>query len=82
MKTEDKQKIREDIHGYLDRTMDRLEEKYDKVNFRVGEAREKTDRYIHDNPRKSLLMAVGAGVVAAIFAMGLMKHRRCRHGSC
>ena len=79
MKTEDRQKFRDDIHGYLDKAMDRLEDKYDRVNVRVGEAREKTNRFVHENPKRSLLIAAGVGsAILLTIGMLMKKNRRCQ----
>lgn len=61
----------EDLKDTFDETME-------EVKGKIKESRRKADRYILENPERSVLMSFGIGAVVGIAAFMLMKGR-CKH---
>lgn len=49
------------------------------AKVKVKDARRKTDKYILENPERSVLMSAGIGAVIGIALVALLKKKRCRH---
>lgn len=49
---------------------------YESAKSKAIETREKTDKYVQDNPEKSLLIAAGVGALTAVIVSGLLRKRK------
>lgn len=87
MKNLTREKIRESVLSGIDEAMDKVENQYDNVSerasqvaesmkMRAAQTKEKTEKYIHEHPGKSLLMAAGAGAVAAFLTVLIMRRKK------
>ncbi|MFA5925878.1 MAG: hypothetical protein WC831_02995 [Parcubacteria group bacterium] len=74
----DTEKLRSDIVNGVDAALGKLEYQYEKLSERTAEAKEKTQRFIRENPEKAVLIAAGVGAIAAIITLKIMKRRMMR----
>lgn len=63
----------------VDEAKQKMRENYyrmsEKVNEKAAEIKDKTNKYVVENPEKSLLMAAGVGALIAFFLMGARRRR-------
>lgn len=83
----DKEKMKKEIGRMLDRLQEggedfkgSLEETMEDAKSKIKETRRNANRYIMENPERSVLMSAGIGAIVGITLVMLMKRRgHCRH---
>ncbi|EKE25560.1 MAG: hypothetical protein ACD_5C00119G0004 [uncultured bacterium] len=82
----DKEKMKKEIVKMLDRMQegsDDMKETFDDAmedaKIKVKEVRRSADKYILENPERSVLMSAGIGAIIGIALAVLMKKKKCRH---
>lgn len=61
---------------FVDTVKERAAKTYSDAKEKAVMAKEKTDKYVRENPEKSLLIAAGAGALVAMVAMALMRKKK------
>lgn len=81
----EREKIKKEINKMLDRMQEEgdslknsFDEKFQQAKDKTMEARVNADKYIQENPERSVLMSAGIGALIGITLAMLMK-KRCRH---
>jgi ElaB/YqjD/DUF883 family membrane-anchored ribosome-binding protein len=83
-----REKFRENMHKVVDQAVDKLGGNYDQISDKAAEfygkasekashAKEMTQKYVRENPQKSLIMAAGVGAISAMIVVGVMRRRKC-----
>ncbi|HLM83645.1 MAG TPA: hypothetical protein VK254_00315 [Candidatus Bathyarchaeia archaeon] len=76
MKYVDTEQLKSDISSAVDDASSKLSSQYAKMGEKASAAKEKTKRYIHENPENSVLIAAGVGAaIGALFVLKMMSKR-------
>lgn len=82
----DKEKMKKEIGKVLDRMQEggedfkgSLEDAIEEAKSKTMEARRNADKYISENPERSVLMSAGIGAVVGIALAMFLKSKHCKH---
>jgi len=72
----DTEKLKNDISSAVDDATDKMKSQYEKIGEKASMTKEKTQKYIHENPEASILIAAGFGAaIGALLVLKIMSKR-------